>query len=149
MKSKPKLKLNAFKITAIVVIILFVIILISGLIRFYQFKSSFTHLNDQQITELKSIAIQDLQSRGKNSSDYKIQVMPQVRKTNKDAELITEVTFSNDKELQSYLIDLNSKKILVHTATDFYAPLNFPQNKENLGNKDNRWFHGSLIRHEK
>jgi uncharacterized protein YpmB len=136
MKTKPKQKTNILKIIAIVVIVLFCAILLGGLIRMYHFRSSFIDMNDQQKEAVKEIASNDMLSRGKNVSDYRIDLADKIRTDSKES--MVPISFSNDKETISYLIDLNSNKIVMRSDTEFYEPL--PSH-----GKEDGWTHWGLF----
>jgi hypothetical protein len=136
MKTKPKQKTNVLKIVAIVVIVLFCAILLGGLIRMYHFKSSFIDMNDQQKETVRDLASNDMLSRGKNVSDYRVDLVDKIRSDSKES--MVPISFSNDKETISYLIDLNSNKIVMRSETEFYEPLPFH-------GKEDGWMHRGLF----
>ncbi len=138
-----KSKMNKYKILAAVVVVIFAVILAYGIFQHYHFKASFVKLSDTQISEAKSIAIQDLESRGENASDYKVNVMPEMRRNSRgnQTEAIAQVSFTKENKEQFYLIDLNSDSIMMRSQTEHYG--NFTPQNEPL--KDSRWFHTGFM----
>lgn len=125
-KSKPdKMRSNVFKIIAIVVVALFALILVGGLIKMYRFHSGFSAMSQQQAETAKAVAMQDLQSRGKDAAAYEIQVMPKIRKMGGAGNglSVAQVSFHNPQTMESYLIDIDSGRILMHSETDYYDGL--------------------------
>jgi len=148
---------NVFKIIATVFVILFGLILVGGVIKMYSHQSSFTKMDPAQIETAKNMAIKQLELQGKNSSDYEVKVLPQLRKMHKDntTESMVEVSFFGPKETQFYLIDLNSKQVMMHSYTEFYTDDFLEYGPQDKGKgvppspregEDGRWFHDRLVK---
>ena len=137
-----KSKMNTFKLISIVVVVIFILVIAIGIWRYHHMQSSFIPLTDDQMNIAKNIAVQDMQSRGNNVSDYEVQVMPKMKRTNKENHSLSlvQVSFVNQQEVQFYLIDLNENKIVMHSETEYYEDL------DHETHKDSRWFHGMFER---
>ncbi len=164
-------KKNWFKVTATIVVIIFALIVVSGLVRLSHYRSSFVKMDNAQIDTAKGIAVAALEAQGKNSSEYEVRVMPQFRKMQEknDSISLVEVSFFNPSEMQLFLIDINSNEILMRTETNYYKTSDLipgprmgcpnklvPELVPERGNdserpcapptEDPRWFHGNFVR---
>ena len=113
-----------WKITAIAVIVIFVMLIVGVLIKTNYIKSSFKKPTQAQIDSATKIATKKLESIGGNASKFQIQV-GKMRMLNDDkvARAIMQVSFYNTSTSHTYLIDVNSGEILLHSQTDIYRAL--------------------------
>ena len=123
-------KKNIWKIVSIVFIVLFVLVLISGLWRAYTFRPAFDLANASQIEAAKNIAVSDLASRGENVASYQFKVSDKIREIPGDAEnkKVLEVNVYNESVHNMYIIDVQSGAILMYSKTEFYDGLNHELN---------------------
>ena len=151
---------NLFKIISAVVVILFVLMVAGGVFKFFHYRSSFTTMNEAQIQSVQELVMQDMHTRGKNSTDYSIKVIPKIRmmKKNSISQSLVQVSLSNEQEHGFYLLDLNTNKILLYSETYMYEKINDECNSqhgrqeknESKENEENiewnsRWFHRGLM----
>ena len=132
-KNKPNQRI--WKGISIAVIILFAIIIIGGLIKAFYIRSSFIKPTQTQIDYATKIATEKLQSSGGNSSMFQIQVGRKMRRLHEDGINMTimQVSFNNNVTSHTYLIDVNSGKVLLHSQTDTYIAFGEHQKKSRYG----------------
>jgi len=121
-KENPK-SLNIWKVLAIVFITLFVATLVFGLFKLHRFKQTLADPTDAQVESAKAIAMQDLESRGVNTSAYTIKVAPKVRgmrEAGADRNII-QVFAEADASRHNYMIDTDAGMILLHSQTEVYG----------------------------
>jgi hypothetical protein len=124
MKTKqPAKRFNIWKIVAIVVIALFAATLIFGIVKLQRFKQTLADPTGPQIDAAKSLALQDLENRGVNTSAYTIKVATKVRGMREAGEdrNIIQVFAEADASRHNYLIDTDSGMILLHSQTETYG----------------------------
>ena len=131
IKKMNKINKNIFwKSISLVFIVLFLLILVVGLFRVYKFKSSFVSATDEEINLAKSIAIDFFNSsieEKENIRDYNISASKRARfMKEEDKNKIIEVSFKKDSKRISYLVDIDSKKVLIQSTIEFY------HNKEHM-----------------
>ena len=112
-----------WKIVSIAVVIVFMLVLAGGLIKVFYFKSSFVKPTQGQIDDATRIAIKKLQSTGVNASAFQIHVGSKIRKIYNDgvSNTILQVSFANNSTSHTYLIDVNSGEVLLHSETEEYG----------------------------
>lgn len=112
----------AWKITAIALIAAFALLIAGGLIKAHYIRSSFIKPTQSQIDYAAKIATGKLQSMAVNASEFQIQVGSRMRKLRDDGapRTIIQVSFYNKATTHTYLIDVNSGEILLHSETDIY-----------------------------
>lgn len=136
-------KQRIWKIVAIGVIVVFMLFVIVGLIKAYYLRSSFIKPTQAQIDYATKIAKDKLQSIGGNLSAFQIQAGGRMRRVH-DKEIdrtIIQVLFYNNATSHTFLVDVNSGEILLHSQTilhsqkGIYGP---------LGNEDKEGPHKKL-----
>ena len=129
-----------WKIIAIAVIAIFALIIAGGLIKAHYIRSSFVKPTQAQIDYAAKIATEKLQSSGGNSSMFQIQVGRKMRRLHEDGINMTiiQVSFNNKVTSHTYLIDVNSGKVLLHSQTDMYIAFGEHQKKSRYG--DHKFF---------
>lgn len=130
-------KRNIWKIISLIVIGIFCIIVAGGILKFYHIKSSFAETTPEQAELARSLVNQDLLSRG--ISDYDVQIAPKIRMDKREGKrTLIHVSTSNSTTQETYLIDLDKEKIILHSTTTFYEGM-----PEKMGRMPGRgWFHG-------
>ena len=131
MKNQKK---EVWRIVAIAVVVLFAVVIMGGLLKAYYIKSSFVKPTHAQIDYATKIAAEKLQSIRVNSSAFQIQVGRKMRILHDDgaAKIIIQVSFYNNSTTHTYLVDVNSGKVFLHSETDIYGA---------LGNRHNEYPH--------
>jgi len=131
IKNFLSFKKNIFRIVAIVMIALFILIIIGGVLKEHSEAADRIPLNEQQIAQAKNIAAADMAERGVDIANYEAKVIPKLRKLNKGHNdlAVVQVTFNNQTENELYLLDLNSGKIIMRSES-YYNP-EFRSNTEN------------------
>jgi hypothetical protein len=126
-----KKKQNVWKILSIVFIVLFLLVIISGLWRAYHFRHSVVKATLAQTDIVKSVAMTDLNNRGINVSSLSFKVSEEIRKTpmNPNNTQILEVSAHNASVRYMYIIDVQSANILVYSMTEFYDGLNHSEDR--------------------
>ena len=116
-------KQKIWKVTAIAVVVLFVLLIAGGLIKAHYIRSSFIKPTQAQIDYTTKIATEKLQSMGINSSAFEIQAGRKMRILHENgiAKTIIQVSFYNDATTHTYLIDVNLGEILLHSETHTYG----------------------------
>ena len=114
---------RTWKIVAVAVIVIFVLIILGTIVKIYHFKSSFTKPTPTQIDYATKIATKKLQSSGGNVSAFEIRVGNRIKRMydNEFSRSIVQVSFINNSNSHAYLIDVNSGEILLHSETDVYG----------------------------
>ena len=122
-KEQPKKEKKTWKIVAITVIIIFALVVIGGVIKAYHFRSSFARPTQAQIDDAAKIATRQLQATGANLSSFQLHVGSHMKKFSDEgvARSIIDVSFANNSTMHSYLVDLNSGAVLLHSQTNFYG----------------------------
>ena len=114
---------RVWKIVAIAVVIIFVLIVLGVSIKIYHYKSSLTKPSQAQIDYATKIAEKKLQSTGNNASAFQINVGSRIKTFYNDevSRSIIQVSFMNNSTSHIYLIDLNLGEVVLHTETDTYG----------------------------
>jgi len=114
---------KVWKITAVAVIVLFVLLMIAGLIKVYYFRSFLIKPTQVQIDYATKIATEKLKSMGENASSFQTHVGKRIKRFRSDgiAKSIMEVSFYKDSTSHAYLIDVNSGEVLLHSETNTYG----------------------------
>ncbi len=145
-KTKPEPKIvrksgrNIWKIFAIVVVIVFLLILAGGVMRLYKFKSEFTPATDAQIEAAKMLVTADLEARGINITDYDITVPDRIHDMDKKGTgrtMLPARAYSNSSK-HDYMIDLEAGMIVMHSQTDTYGWMADQMGKEGCGEKERK-----------
>lgn len=122
--SKNKSTQKVWKVISISVIILFVILIIGGLIKAFYIRSSFVKPTREQVDFATKIATEKLQSMHVNSSMFQVHA-DRMRKMHDDGEGKTrgmmQVSFYNNSTMHTFLVDVNSGEVLLHSETDVYG----------------------------
>ncbi len=136
--SQDKPRWNKLKIISIVVVFIFMAIVTIGLLKWHNYKSNFILLTPEQITQTKTIALNDLQAHGNDPTQYDLKVASKMRIMNKEtpARMISQAYFINSTTQQFYLIDLNSSKVIMHSETNYYEPMQMMKKHDKEGNKE-------------
>lgn len=115
---------KVWKITAIAIIVIFILLVAGGLIKAYYFKSSLIKPTQAQIDYATKIAAEKLKSTGVNSSMLQAYTGSRMRRMHEDWDNMTimQVSFNNNSASYTYIIDINSGKILLHSETYTYVP---------------------------
>jgi hypothetical protein len=118
----PIWRTNIFKITSIVVVLIFVLIIAAGLIKEY-YPSPWTRPTDSQILAAKTLVASALQSRGENASDYQVVTANRLRRigTSEHPVRVLQVSASHNQTRHMYLVDINSNTIVMHSEIDIYS----------------------------
>ena len=116
-----KRKINTWKIISIIFIVLFVLIVVGGLLRVHNFRSSDTMASNSQIETAKNIAFTDITNRGENITGYLFKASDKIRSINTGSirRNIIEVSVFNQSARHTYIVDINSGDILVYSKTEF------------------------------
>jgi len=111
-----------WKIVAIAVILIFAVIIGIGLIKAHYLGSSFIKPSQSQMDYAEKIAKEKLQSAGVDLSAFKIETGKKMRVFHKgnSTKTVMQVSFYNNATTHTYLVDINSGKVLLHSETDVY-----------------------------
>ena len=120
---KSEKKINVWKIVSIIFIGLFSLILIHGLIRVRDFRSSFSEITQEQSDSAKSIITQELQKRGDNIDDYDVRVENRILKIDVEGAQrnMIQIFLYKDEKMYLYLIDMDSEELVLYTQAEFYG----------------------------
>ncbi|MBU2561736.1 MAG: hypothetical protein KKD17_05545 [Nanoarchaeota archaeon] len=116
-------KRNVWKIVAIAMVVVFVLIVAGGIIKLHRFKASFAAATEEQTSSAEAAVMQDLESRGLNISEYTVRVSHKVigMREGGDDRNIMQVFAEANSSRHSYLIDMDSGKIMLHSQTETYG----------------------------
>ena len=122
---------RVWKMVAIAVIIVFALLLAGGLIKAHYIRSSFVKPTQAQADYAAKIASEKLQSTGINPSAFQVQTgrMMRAMHYNADKKLMLQVSFYNNSTTHTYLVDVTSGEIILHSETDTYIAFGEHQNK--------------------
>jgi len=120
-------KNNIWKITAIIFIVLFAVILISALVRLSRIRPPIIQPTDSQISMMKSIALSDLSQKGEDVTNYTVKASNDIRPVNAGSERrkIIEVSVYNDSIRHLYIIDVDNGNILLYSKTQSFGFINY------------------------
>jgi len=110
-----KRKINVWKITSVVFIVLFGLLLLGKFARGPHFERSYNAPTQEQIDLVKNLVLTDLELRGiKGNIDLKVSENRRFSKNNIGASL------SIDNKKISYLVNVDSGKLLMRSETEFF-----------------------------
>jgi hypothetical protein len=131
-------RLGLWKTIAIIVVLIFAFFIVGGIIKSYHFRSSFVKPTQEQIDYSTKIATDKLKSLGFNPGDYQIHIANMMRKTdekidgpNKDN--IIQIAFFNNQSSHTFIIDVTSGEVLIHSQNDIYKQMPKPRNNDHRG----------------
>ncbi|MBN1544900.1 hypothetical protein JW898_05575 [Candidatus Woesearchaeota archaeon] len=116
-------KSRVWKIVAISMVILFILIIAGGIIKLQRAKASFAAATPEQKSTAEAAVTKDLEARGLNASEYSIEVVGRVmrmKEAGKYRNLMQAFADSNASR-HSYLIDMDSGVIMLHSQTETYG----------------------------
>ena len=115
-------KQKIWKTVSIAVIILFAVIIAGGLIKAFYIRSSFVKPTNEQIDYATKIATEKLKSMHVNASMFQIHA-DRMRRMRDDGKTrgIMQVSFYNNSTMHTFLVDVNSGEVLLHSETDTYG----------------------------
>jgi hypothetical protein len=132
-------KLNFWKIGAVAVVVIFVLIVAGGLFRLYHFKATFADTTLDQSTLANKVVSNDMKSRGESLADYEITIASKTRSMRFEEDTsrtVLSVLLQNNNTRQMYLIDANSGELITHSSTTDYIKTCDKSGK--FGEKDER-----------
>ncbi|MBW2971692.1 hypothetical protein KY359_01525 [Candidatus Woesearchaeota archaeon] len=112
-----------WKIVAISIVIIFILIVAGGLLKVHNTRESFAEATPEQKTSAESAVQLDLESRGLNESEYSIAAarnVMHIRESGEDRNILQVFADSNASR-HSYLIDTDSGMIMLHSQTEAYG----------------------------
>ena len=111
-----------WKIVAIAMVGVFAVLILIGMIKAHNIKSSFAAPTSAQIDYAKELAIDKFESIGGNTSAFQIRVEDRMRRPHDDISnrTILQVVFYNDTTTHLFLVDVNSGKVIMHSETEMY-----------------------------
>jgi hypothetical protein len=114
---------NIWKILAIAVIVIFALFLVSGMVKYYYIRSSFVEPTQAQVSYAVKLATGKLESGGMNVSAFQVKVEEMMRRPHDDREnrSILQVLFYTNTTTHTYLVDVNSGEVILHSETEWYA----------------------------
>jgi len=101
---------KTYKITAIIVVAIFVVIIVLGIL--HEFRPE-RKLTQSQILAAKSIISKDLSAKGDNIARYTFSADAKHRND-------IQIVLKSNSTIHEYLVNINSSQILIHTQTDIY-----------------------------
>ena len=120
-------KSKCWRILAITAIVIFAIFIIGGIIKAHYFKPDFIKPTKEQIDSATNIATEKLQSTGANISDFTTQIGKGIHRPRDDsAGNIIQVSFLSNVTTHTYIVDVSSGEIILHSQTDIYKQLGSP-----------------------
>ena len=108
---------------ALAFIAVFIVIIVFGLVRFYTFQPHHFAAQPVQTSLAEKAVADDLNQRGDNLSNYKVQISDMARGFTRDGmnKNIIQVSLSDGSIRQIYLVDSDSGQIVMHSETTFYG----------------------------
>ena len=124
-KSEKNYGHNIWRIIAVAVILIFAVLVIGGLIKAHRIRSSFVKPTQAQITYATEIATDKLKAMiGTDVALYHVQTSQRMPIMHDGTQrTILQVTFYNTTTTHSFLIDINTGEVLLHSQTDIYEQL--------------------------
>ena len=122
--SKEKSNQRIWKTVSVSVIILFAVIIIGGLIKAFYIRSSFVKPTQQQVDFATKIASERMKSMNQNVSAFSIHTNMMRRMHDEDGGKtrgMMQVSFYNNSTMHTFLVDVNSGEVLLHSETDVYG----------------------------
>jgi hypothetical protein len=115
-------KRNIWKTVSIIFIVLFVLVVVGGLLKAYRFRHSDMKATDAQIADVKNIVYDDLKNKGEYTDGLAFRTSERIRDVRTDSGMrkTMEASLYNQSIKYSYIIDIDSGKILVYTKTILY-----------------------------
>ena len=145
-KKEEKIQSNAssnkgrkvWKIVAIMVVVVFAALIVGGIMKAHYIRASFVKPTQDQVDYATKIATEKLESTGENASAFQIKAGDMMRKQPDDtaSRTIIQVSFYNNATTHTYLIDVNSGEVLMHSETEVYIALG---NQRNMPSGDGFW----------
>ena len=137
---------RVWRIAAIAVVVVFAVLMVGGLIKAHYIRSSFAKPTQAQIDYATKIATEKLKSSGGNSSMFQIRVGSRMRRLHEDGanRTIIQVSFNNNVASHTYLIDVNTGEVLLHSETDTYIA--FGEHKKKRYHDDREFFEHDKIK---
>ena len=126
---------NIWKIFALAFITVFLIIVITGLIKLYHFNKSFDKATDDEIASSKALVMDYMAQSGKNITSDDIAYSDRIRKiepkfeehangTSEDGDhgkRIMELSITKGNTKDTFLVDVDSKQIVMHSRMEFFS----------------------------
>jgi hypothetical protein len=109
------------------IVALLIIIIVVGLIKEHSTSSS-VRPTGSQILFAKAVIASALQSKGDNISNFRFSAAEKIRGVRENKEATLQVFLNNDSARLTFIIDMNSGKILMRSETQLY------ENIEDLSN---------------
>jgi hypothetical protein len=110
-----------WKFVAIAVVVVFIGFIISGLIKAHQIRESFVVPTKTQMDYADKIAKEKLTAMIGNISGYQIQTSQRMRIFQDGKErTIIQVAFQKNATTHTFLVDVSTGEVLLHTQTDIY-----------------------------
>jgi hypothetical protein len=120
-------KSNIIKVTSIVIVAIFIVIILIGIFRDTHEQSRYTVPTPDQLALANALVASDLQNIGDNIANYNFTVSKKMtfferenRNENNSARVL-QVCLSNNITKHVYSLDLSTKQILMHTETSIYT----------------------------
>ena len=128
-----------WKIVAIAVFVIFVLLIIGGIIKIFHIKSSFEKPTQTQIDFASKIAAEKLKSSGINVSSFQMHTSTRAKRISNGgiSRKVIQVAFYNSTANHVYLIDLSTGEVLLYSETDNYG--NWIGNKMHDGDMDSMY----------
>jgi hypothetical protein len=121
-KMVPPTKRSILKIISLTVVVIFIVIIVIGLLKEHYEKPS-VKLTENDLLAAKDVVSTALQARGDDISNYEFTASSQIRiiGIGKDFARLVQACLSNNQTRHVYLIDLNSKNIMMHSEAYTYT----------------------------
>ena len=122
--TKPGIKKNYWKILSICFIIIIIGIFLVGAFRAYTFRHAFVKTNSEDITLAKGLVADYYNNKSINFT-YENIMVKEKKITTPDGKTIIEASIIGENKRESFMIDLNSKQIIMHEYMENFVP--FPE----------------------
>jgi hypothetical protein len=117
---KTAKKFGKWKILAIAVIAVFVVLIAISAARFYYHRPTFIKPTHEQTDLAVHVATEKLQSLGIDEKTMQLNVAPGMRKF-QDGKTLLQVNFKNVSTSHTFLVDIDAGVVVVHSQTDWYV----------------------------
>jgi uncharacterized protein YpmB len=128
---RPDEKHKVWKITAIIFIILFIVIIVSALVRLSRSRPPLIEPTDAQVSIVKGIALTDLSNRGEQIQNFSVSTSPDIRPVSvgQATKKVLEVSVYNDSIRHLYIIDVDSGNVLLYSKTESFGFINYSNDR--------------------
>jgi len=115
---------NVWKYVAVGFIVVFAVFILGGVLKAYNMRNSFGKATSEEKDLAVKVASAKLEELGIDSSKFQLRISDQIKKKDKNGPDTVHIIFYSQGVTHSFLIDVDSGTILIHSLTEVYFPMN-------------------------